>query len=117
MLAEKGKATFTGTKGKHMKEPHIAELVRWRAKDSDSDRKMAQAVDRILPELKALPGFISQDLYKDDAGGWAAYYIWETREDGVASNDLMAPKESFQHFMGLIDLDSVSIEFLSLPQS
>ncbi len=99
-----------------MKEPHIVELVRWRGKDPKCDRKMIDAVKNISPDLKRLPGFISQDLYIDDAGQWVAHYIWQTREDGVASNDLMAPKESFQHLMGLINPDSVTIEFLSVPQ-
>jgi len=98
-----------------MKCKHVVELVRWKAKSAVSDGKMISAVDGILPDLEILPGFISQKLLKDDEGYWVDLYHWETREQGVASNDLMALRPSFQALMELIDPTSVSIEFLSLP--
>ncbi|GAB5463189.1 MAG: hypothetical protein HoeaKO_34460 [Hoeflea alexandrii] len=42
-------------------------------------------------------------------------YRWETREQGVASNDLTGPRPSFQALMEMIELTSVSIKFLYLP--
>ncbi|WP_417839911.1 hypothetical protein [Tritonibacter scottomollicae] len=100
-----------------MMRHHVVELVRWKAKPTVSDARMVLAVDGILPDLEMLPGFISQRLYKDDEGFWVDLYHWETHEQGVASNDLMAPRPSFQALMELIDPTSVSIEFLSLPES
>jgi hypothetical protein len=64
--------------------------------------------------LKTLPGFVKQDLYKDDTGQWVDLYIWDTRANAEASNDLMAPKPSFAALMSLIDPSSVTIEFLAL---
>lgn len=98
-----------------MSEAHVVELVSWRGNAGVSDQDMIEAVEGILSDLKTLPGFISQKLYKDDDGQWVALYIWATREEGVASNDLMALKASFVHLMGLIDVQSVKIEFLTLP--
>lgn len=98
-----------------MNKSHIVELVKWRSKDGTQDDQMIQAVDGILPDLQTLPGFVSQKLYKDDNGCWVDLYIWDTQEQAIASNDLMAPKESFAKLMALIDPSSVSIEFLTLP--
>ncbi|MEP5729806.1 MAG: hypothetical protein ABJL67_10600 [Sulfitobacter sp.] len=100
-----------------MKRKHVVELVKWKSKPAISNEAMVSAVDGILSDLEALPGFISQTLYIDDEGYWVDLYHWETHEQGVASNDLMAPRPSFLALMDLIDPTSVSIEFLSLPES
>ena len=100
-----------------MERKHVVELVKWKAKPAVSNEEMVSAVDGILSDLETLPGFISQTLYIDDEGYWVDLYHWETREQGVASNDLMAPRPSFQVLMELIDPTSVSIEFLSPPES
>lgn len=94
---------------------HVLELVKWRSLDGIADEKMIEAVDAILPDLKTLPGFVSQKLYKDDDGKWADLYIWDTKENAIASNDLMAERSSFSKLMALVEPESVSIEFLTLP--
>lgn len=98
-----------------MDDQHIVELVKWKAKPEVIDGSMVYAVDSIRPDLETLPGFINQSLYKDDKGYWVDIYFWETREQAVASNDLMAPRASFRDLMNLIDAETISIEFLSLP--
>ena len=98
-----------------MSNSPIAELVAWRSMENVEDREMIAAVEAILPDLKTLPGFISQTLYKDDQGRWVDLYYWDSREEAIASNDLMAPKESFARLMALIEPDSVTIELLELP--
>ncbi len=98
-----------------MERKHVVELVKWKSKPKVSNDEMVSAVDGILPDLETLPGFISQTLYIDEDGYWVDLYHWETREQGVASNDLMAARPSFLALMDLIDPTSVSIAFLSLP--
>lgn len=98
-----------------MVQKHIVELVKWRSKEGIEDDKMIAAVDGILPDLKALPGFISKTLCKDDSGFWVDLYSWETRAQAETSNDLMAPRPAFQALMDLVDPSSISITFLS-PQ-
>lgn len=94
---------------------HIVELVRWRSIEGTTDMQMTEAVNGILPDLKSLPGFVSQTLYKDDDGQWTDLYVWDTRKNAVASNDLMSNKPSFIKLMELIDITTVSIEFLNQP--
>lgn len=98
-----------------MTQKHVVELVKWTALDGVTDANMIAAVNRLLPDLETLPGFVKQELYKDDDGQWVDLYVWNNREDALASNDLMASKPSFSGLMSLIDTTSVTIEFLSLP--
>lgn len=100
-----------------MESKHVVEVVKWKAKPTVSNDEMVSAVNGILSDLETLPGFISQTLYIDDEGYWVGLYHWETHEQGVASNDLMAARPSFLALTELIDPTSVSIEFLSLPES
>jgi heme-degrading monooxygenase HmoA len=98
-----------------MVSKHIVELVKWTALGDVTDAQMVDAVNQLLPDLKTLPGFVKQELYKDDDGQWVDLYIWDTKENALASNDLMAPKSSFAALMSLIEPSSVAIEFLTLP--
>lgn len=64
-----------------MVSKHVVELVKWAALDDVTDSDMIDAVNQLLPDLQTLPGFVKQDLYKDDTGQCVDLYIWETRED------------------------------------
>lgn len=90
----------------------VVEIVKWRSQNDVKDDDMIAAVNGILPDLKTLPGFIDQTLYKDSSECWVDIYHWQTEEEGIASNDLMADKPAFIKLMSLIDLESVSIEFM-----
>ncbi|MEE9313175.1 MAG: hypothetical protein V3V02_00870 [Rhizobiaceae bacterium] len=90
----------------------VMELVKWRSQKNVSDADMVKAVHGILHDLETLPGFGSQVLYKDADGVWVDVYLWDSEGEAIASNDLMADKPSFQQLMSLIDLSSVTIEFL-----
>ncbi|WP_343561181.1 hypothetical protein [Kiloniella sp. b19] len=96
-----------------MTNQQIVELVKWRGREGVSGQDMREAVDAILPDLESLPGFVSQTLYRDDEGLWVDLYVWTNREDAIASNDRMAPKESFIRLMELIEPGTVSIGFLN----
>ncbi|KAB7610209.1 hypothetical protein F9L33_15055 [Amylibacter sp. SFDW26] len=91
---------------------HVMELVKWQSQNNVLDIDMVNAVDGILPDLEKLPGFISQVLYKDSNGTWVDIYLWKTEEQAIASNDLMADKQSFIKLMSLLKPETVSIEFL-----
>ena len=96
------------------KEP-IVEIVRWRGLDGITDDQMTEAVAGIEPDLKTLPGFVSQTLHKDDDGHWVALYEWQERAQGEASIALMGPKDTFARLMALVLPESIQIEFLSHP--
>ena len=91
----------------------VVELVKWKSAANVEDAEMVDAVAAILPDLQSLPGFKEQRLYQDDDGCWVDVYIWESRAEALASNDLMADKPAFTHLIGLIEEGSIRIEFLT----
>ncbi len=98
-----------------MTNKHCAELVKWRSKPDVSAATMIAAVDRLLPDLQKLPGFISQTLYQGKDGLWVDLYFWETEEQAIASLGLMEGKTSFSELMALIEPDSVTIDLMHRP--
>lgn len=89
---------------------HVMELVKWAAVSGVQDADMIEAVEGMLPDLKTLPGFRGQTLYKDAQGKWVDLYFWDSEREAHASNDLMAGRPSFGRLMALIDPASVTIE-------
>ena len=91
---------------------YVTEILIWQAKANVSDRNMIQAVEGLLPDLKTLPGFLFQNLSKDSKGRWVEVYFWQTAEDAHNSNGLMADKPSMANLMGLIEVESISMEVM-----
>jgi hypothetical protein len=108
ILAEENKLEFNH---------HIFETVKWKSKSGVPDKKMIDAVNSMVIDLKGLKGFLHQSLYKDFNEVWVDVYYWETEEDAHASNVSMGDKASFKNLIDLIELDSVSIEILHQLQS
>ena len=92
---------------------YVTEILTWQAKPEVSDQDMINAVEGILPDLKILPGFIFQNLSKDSQGRWVEVYFWQTAEAAHNSNGLMADKASMANLMGLIEVESISMEVMS----
>ena len=91
----------------------VLEIVKWKAKPNVSDKKMINSVDAMVPDLKNLDGFISQVLYKDDNNYWIDIYYWDTVENAHLSNERMADKESLKNLLGLIELETVTMNILN----
>lgn len=95
----------------------ITEIVSWNALPNITEQAMIDAVNALLPDLKALPGFQYQCLGKNSQGRWVDIYYWDTVKDAHASNELMADKASLRHLMTLIQADSVVIEIIDPQQA
>lgn len=96
---------------------NVVEIVKWKSKDGVDDKNMILAVDKMLPDLKKLPGFIHQSLYKNKNNEWVDVYFWETEDEAHNSNSLMENKESLKNLLDLIDLDSVTMEIYTSLQA
>jgi len=96
---------------------NILEIVKWKAKPNVSDKQIINAVNKMIPDLKNLEGFISQTLYKDEDNNWIDIYYWDTEKNAVLSNERMSNKESLKNLLELILSDSVSIKILKPLQN
>ncbi|WP_025663017.1 hypothetical protein [Aquimarina megaterium] len=92
---------------------NVVEIVKWKAKPDVSDKQMIDAVNKMVPDLKNLEGFINQTLYKDEEDTWFDVYYWDTTENAHLSNERMADKESLKNLLELIVLGSVSMKILT----
>lgn len=92
------------------------EVLTWRAKAGISDTQMVEAVEAMVVDLKKLPGFEYQALFKVDDNLWKEVYFWKTEHDAHRSNELMADKNTFKVLMALIEPDSVTMEVAPILQ-
>lgn len=90
----------------------ITEILSWEAQPEVSDQQMIAAMQSMLPDLKTLPGFLFQNLNKDNKGRWVAVYFWQTVEDAHNSNTLMANKQSMADLMQLLHAESIEMEVM-----
>jgi len=90
----------------------ITEILSWEAQPDVSDQQMITAMQSMLPDLKTLPGFLFQNLNKDNKGRWVAVYFWQTVEDAHNSNTLMANKQSMTDLMQLLHAESIEMEVM-----
>lgn len=95
----------------------IIEILTWKAKDDVSDAAMIQATDNMVADLKQLPGFISQTLYKNNQSEWVDVYYWESEEAAHASNTLMGDKASLAELMTLIIPETITMDVMPALQS
>ena len=91
---------------------YVTEILSWQAQADVSDQQMAAAIVAMVPDLKTLPGFLFQNLSKDNQGRWVAVYFWQTAENAHNSNTLMAKKESMTKLMQLLQADTIEIEVM-----
>ena len=96
---------------------HVIEILTWNAAENVSDEEMIAAVDNMVPDLKKLPGFKSQTLYKDSTGRWVDVYCWDTEEDARLSNERMRGKESLNRLMSLLVPESFTMEVMNSVQN
>ena len=92
---------------------YVTEILSWQAQAEVSDQQMSEAMAAILPDLKALPGFLFQTLSKDCKGHWVAVYFWQTAEDAHNSNAFMAAKTSMASLMQLIIPETIEMEVMA----
>ncbi|WP_065204496.1 hypothetical protein [Shewanella woodyi] len=106
----------------------IVETVSWTAKTGVEAEQMIDAVEKMVPDLQKVPGFRYQSLClkelmpesdaTDSKNQWLQLYYWDTVEAAHKSNAIMAPTDSLNHLISLIEPDSIAIDiFTPLQQS
>ena len=95
----------------------VFEILTWKSKSGVSDEEMVRVVEGMVEDLKNLPGFLNQTLYKEEDGTWVDIYYWKTEKDAHNSNEAMANKESLKELMSIIEADTVTLKVLNPMQS
>lgn len=90
----------------------VFEILSWVAKSGVTDVEMVDVMEDFGAEVRLLPGFIQQSLYKNAQGVWVCVYYWETEEQAHNSNELVADNPVFHSLMALIEADTVTMEVM-----
>ena len=98
-----------------MKQP-TCEILKWRAVDGTTDEHMRDAMESLAVDVRQLPGFLQQTLYKGPENEWICIYYWESAQQAHDSNAAVADKRSFLQLMNIIDANSVSMEVMDAVQ-
>jgi len=81
----------------------VLEIVEFRVRAGVSDQGINDALEGLVPDLRMIGGFVSQDVYGTSDGGWVLLYRWKTLEDAQASTDRMMGRESFARLLELVE--------------
>lgn len=97
-----------------MTYPLATEIVLFKPKPGVEDMAFVAAAEAMLPDLRAVPGFVRRELLRGDEGLWVDVVHWRSLPEALAAMDLMMTQPSAGPFMAA--LDEQSIEMLHLQQ-
>lgn len=87
----------------------VIEQVRFRARDAEADRCLAEAAWAAQSAIEALPGFVHRQFGRGEAGDWIDVVRWQSIEHARAAAATAGQHPAVAAFFGLIDLDSVQM--------
>lgn len=94
-----------------MAERAVLEIVEFRAKAGADEAAIVGALDALLPDLREVGGFVSQDPFAATDGRWLILYRWETLADAQRSAERMAGRASFGQLLALVDPTSIAMTY------
>ena len=97
-----------------MTNPLTVEVTLFKLKPDVEDTAFVAAAEAILPDLRAVPGFVRRELLRGDEGLWVDVVHWRSLSEALAAMDLIMTQPSAGPFMAA--LDEQSIEMLHLQQ-
>jgi heme-degrading monooxygenase HmoA len=89
------------------------ELVLFRLKDGVDTQAFLAAADAIMPDLRAMQGFVRRELLHDANGQWADVVYWASHDDALAAAEAVQHLASMQPFGSRIDEATVTMLHLA----
>jgi heme-degrading monooxygenase HmoA len=97
-------------------EGRVVELHLARLKSGVTDEELLRAADGIMPDARAMDGYLGRQLLKANDGCWIDVIAWRDREAAVKAGEAFLALPSAQPLMAAIDLESVTALFLQPVQ-
>jgi hypothetical protein len=96
-------------------EQQVIEVVIFKVQQGVLDEAFLQAANALMPDLTNMPGFIKRELGKDQDGSeqWVDIVYWETLEQAQQAAQQMMQLPSAAPFMGMIDVESMTMMHVS----
>lgn len=95
-----------------MTYPLTVEIVQFRLKPGVEDMTFVAAAEAMLPDLRAVPGFVRRELLRGDENLWVDLVHWRSLSEALAAMDVMMTKPSAGPFMGALDESSIVMHHL-----
>lgn len=95
-----------------MTYPLTVEIVQFRLKPGVEDMTFVAAAAAMLPDLRAVPGFVRRELLRGDENLWVDLVHWRSLSEALAAMDVMMTKPSARPFMAALDESSIVMHHL-----
>jgi hypothetical protein len=91
----------------------VFEVVLFSLKPDAETEAFLAAAEAMMPDLRAMRGFVRRDLALGENGRWVDMVQWRTMEDAHAAAEAIMRVPSAMPFMGMIDETSITMLHLN----
>jgi len=85
------------------------EIVLFRLRPSASEDALMRASETVMPELRAMSGFIRRELLRGDDGQWIDTVYWRSRNDAMRAAEIFPSLACAAALMELLDTESLTM--------
>jgi len=90
-----------------MPQPSVLEVVLFKLKPGADDAAFVAASEAVMPDLRAMRGFIRREVFKDADGRWMDTVHWHSLDDAHRAAEAFLGLPCAQTLMALIDEPSM----------
>ena len=100
-----------------MPQRPVLEVVLFKLKPGADDAAFLAASEAVMPDLRAMRGFIRRELFKDTDGRWMDTVHWQSLDDAHRAAEAFLGLPCAQTLIALIDEPSITMLHLEPVRS
>jgi Antibiotic biosynthesis monooxygenase len=100
-----------------MTQPPVLEVVLFKLKPGEDEAAFLAASEAVMPDLRAMRGFIRREVFKDADGRWMDTLHWQSLEDAHRAAEVFLGLPCAQTLIALIDEPSMTMLHLEPVRS
>jgi Antibiotic biosynthesis monooxygenase len=100
-----------------MAQPPVLEVVLFKLKPGADEAAFLAASEAVMPDLRAMRGFIRRELFKDTEGHWMDTVHWHSLDDAHHAAEAFLSLSCAQTLIALIDEPSMTMLHLEPVQA
>ena len=100
-----------------MTQRPVLEVVLFKLKPGADDAAFVAASEAVMPDLRAMRGFIRREVFKDADGRWMDTVHWQNLDDAHRAAEAFLGLPCAQTLIALIDEPSMTMLYLEPVRS
>jgi hypothetical protein len=100
-----------------MTQPPVLEVVLFKLKPGAEEAAFLAASEAVMPDLRAMRGFIRREVFKDADGRWMDTVHWQSLDDAHRAAEVFLGLPCAQTLIALIDEPSMTMLHLEPVRS